>query len=180
MKWQLVAAHVMVYWRRQGWAFGAGLSMLVIAVVVYLAMLIPAQEEVHALQAKNDSMARNAARAPATKTTQNANLEKLLTTLPANDVMLEQVGSLVQLAAVAHVTLDKGEYRITREASDGLQRQQLSFPVKVRYLDLRDFLGRALPSVPGLALTSLSLQRGSTQTDEVDGRVVFTLYARSP
>jgi len=180
MKWPLLLTRVLVTWRRQGWVFRAGLAMLILAGLAYPWVLKPIQEEAASLRSKNQTLTRNALQAPATQSSQSVSLEQLLASLPTDNGVLEQVGHVVQLAGAAGVTLDKGEYRLVRESNDGLQRYQLTFPVKTRYLGMRNWLGRALAAVPGLALTSLSLQRDTTQNELVEGRIIFTLYARGP
>ncbi len=182
MSWLLIKAHLQVQWERQGWAARAGLSLLVLAAIGYFALVLPLRDDIERIRTANEEQTRRQALARTPGAQQVSALE-FLATLPADDQVLAPVGTVVRLAQEAGVVLDKGEYRLLRDAGAasssstvGVERYQLSFPARTRYGMLRRWLSAALHDVPGLALSSLSLQRDTTQAELVEARVIFTLY----
>jgi hypothetical protein len=85
--------------------------------------------------------------------------------------------SAIYTAADAEgLSLDTGEYRLSRDRGARLLRYQIVLPVKGSYPKIRQFVARALNEAPGIALEDLSLRRENAQSNVVEARVQLALY----
>jgi hypothetical protein len=88
---------------------------------------------------------------------------------------------IYQAAVKNHVALSKGEYSMTNiDGSGGLQKYDVIFPVKNNYGDLKGFVAQVLNTLPHAGLTELRAERPASMVNELDARVHFTLYYRTP
>jgi hypothetical protein len=81
-------------------------------------------------------------------------------------------------AGKAGLTLDEGNYQLSRSQEDGQVRYQLTLPVQGAYTDIRDFTGQMLNDDPALALSSVLMTRGAIAEGEIEATLQFVLYLR--
>lgn len=89
--------------------------------------------------------------------------------------------TLRQMFAAAHdsgLSLDQGDYQLSRGQEDGQVRYQLTLPVEGTYIDIRDFIGQMLNDDPALALASVTLTRTAIEDQDVEATLQFVLYLR--
>ncbi len=70
--------------------------------------------------------------------------------------------------------LEKGEYKLSREADFRLARYQVTLPVSGDYARVRGFVNDVLEAVPSAALDELTLKRESVDQPELEARVRFS------
>ena len=103
--------------------------------------------------------------------------------LPDAQGALQTLAAIHKAAREQHLQLATGDYRLqalngAAPGSLGVQRYQLTFPVRGDYLALRQWLSATLNQTPSLALDELSLKRDDAKVSELDSRVRMTLYLR--
>ena len=91
------------------------------------------------------------------------------------EALPEWLDKVFAAAARHSVALDKGEYDPGRDKDGKLIRYQLLLPVKAAYPQVRGFLESVLQEVPAAALDSVTFQRESIASPQVEAQVRFTL-----
>jgi hypothetical protein len=169
-----------IHWLRQGWPLQAGLAALVACAVAYALLLRPFESELDQLQSQNVSRAQKPLQPAGAVSDRSADMTALLASLPADEHVLDALYSIHILAQDAGLVLDKGEYRSVQEPGSVLRRHEFVFPTKGRYPPLQAWLRTLAQEQPTLALSSLVVQRDNVQSDTVDARVTFVLFAKAP
>jgi hypothetical protein len=162
--------------RSLGLAGVAGLALLAGSFAFYMGGVRPAAEEALALR---EQLARAAPpRGPARPADAEEAFARFYGYFGAPAEALEALGAVFEAAAREGVSLDSGEYRLSRERGSRLHRYQIVLPAKGSYRAVRRFVARALNEVPGLALDDLALRRETVASAVVEARVQLTLYLR--
>ena len=164
--------------RRLGWPLRLAFVLLLVALLALAVLVEPLRQQNQQQRERLREQARRQL-APQGQEAASARALAFAAALGTREAQLEPVARVVQAAQAAGLRLDRGEYRQLREGDARLQRYQLSFPVQASYPALRRWLAAALAAEPALALQSLSLQRDSTQQEQLEVRVVFILYVRA-
>lgn len=83
----------------------------------------------------------------------------------------------VQVAAAHNgLSLEKGEYRLLRDAQFPLARYQITLPVSGSYAQVRGFVNEVLDRVPSAALEDLTMKRESIGAPQLESRVRLVLF----
>jgi hypothetical protein len=162
--------------RALGPAGVVGLALLAGCLAFYWGGLRPAALEVSELRTELERAARSTGRQAPRAADAHEALARFYGRFAAPMEVLGALDAVFNAAAREQVSLDAGEYRLTREQGARLARYQIVLPVKGPYRSIRRFVVRALNNVPGLALDDLSLRRESIAAANVEARVQLTLY----
>jgi Tfp pilus assembly protein PilO len=95
---------------------------------------------------------------------------------PLTDNVPELLGRINRAAHEHELMLEKGEYKLSREADFRLARYQMTLPVSGDYAKLRGFVNDVLDVVPAAALEELTMKRESIDLPQLEARVRFTLF----
>ena len=98
--------------------------------------------------------------------------------LPGNEEAMQVLAKLFVLAEKHKLAMSRGEYRSTPDPGGGLQRFQMTFPLKGEPRTVQRFIHEALLSQPTLAFDSLVFKRDKVETPMVEAKVQFTLIMR--
>jgi hypothetical protein len=94
----------------------------------------------------------------------------------ADTYLTEALNKLFAAAAKEKLVLEQGEYRVTPDKSGKLSRYQIVLPVKGSYLQIRQFVARALNDVPVAALEDINFKRETIGATQLEARIKFTLF----
>ena len=106
------------------------------------------------------------------------------------DVLFAQIGQVVyaeseisdvlrQLnkTAKSHgLVIAQSEFQSTNEGHAGLQQQQLIFPLRTSYPQLRQFIEEVLLILPGISVDQLILKRESVAQNQADVRLKLSIW----
>jgi len=157
-----------------------GLALLVFSAVIYLGTVRPLQQQVAAdLQTINQASVAslNATVAPSAGTNQ---ISEFLDSLPGREQISDVLDAVTQSADDAGVSLESGSYTFVEGSSGApVDQYQLSYPVTGTYLQVRNFVDRALVSVPAIALEGFRIERDSIAASRIEAQIDFAVLVRA-
>jgi len=95
---------------------------------------------------------------------------------PLTENVPELLSRVHRAAAQNRLFLERGEYKLSREADFRLARYEVTLPVSGDYARVRGFVNDVLESVPCAALDELTLKRESIDQPELQARVRFSFF----
>ena len=162
---------------RLGRVGGFGLALLFGCAVFYVTAVVPAEDELTALQEQRmaEDLARRNGRPVVDSATQ---LDQFMAFFPPNGTTSHWLGLLYRAAAKENIVLAQGTYKVRGESDMGLVAYQVTLPVRGAYPQIRRFIGQVLADVPAASLESIAFQRERSADGAVDAKVIFTLHLR--
>lgn len=165
---------------RLRWPGLVGLALLAVAALVQAFVIPPMKSRVDVLRAEARQISARGGKAgsaePPSTSAQLANFYGFfppLKTLPA------VLGDLQVSAQHNGLGLDKGEYRLQRDAQFPLMRYQITLPVTGNYAQIRGFISEVLQRIPASALEDLVMKRESVAAQQLEGRVRFVVFVNN-
>lgn len=157
----------------------AGIALLLLAAVTYVAVVIPLHEDVAALRAEvAQTQARMTGRlSPAER--RDMALSSFYGYFPRADSSPLWLGKIYGAAKETGVRLASGEYEFQRVEGLRLGRYRMSLPVHGSYEQVRDFVATVLQEVPAASLDDIALRREDIGSPELEARLRLTLYMDS-
>jgi hypothetical protein len=157
----------------------AGAALLGASLLFYGAAVLPVAAESAALE--RELAALEAARQPAAGVREKPSdpvrqLAEFYRFFPQSSKAPDDLAKLHELAAVHHIQLDQGTYRLVRDRVGKLLMYEISLPVKSDYPQLRKFMSQALTEIPYLSLDSVSFQRQKAGDTTLESQIKFTLF----
>jgi len=162
-----------------GWPGIVAIGLLVMCIPFYISSVRPMQDHLHELQRIEDvSRAQSAedANPYASLTTTNDELDEFYKHFPAEKTSPHWLGKLVEVAEKNHLSLNHGEYVVTRDKAGQLRRFRITLPVKGRYTQIRKFLSSLSSEIPFVALENVQFQRKDVLDTDVQVRIKLLLY----
>ncbi|MFZ4538058.1 hypothetical protein [Propionivibrio sp.] len=167
--------------RRLGWQGISGLFLTLAALAYAITILLPAS-------ARTDQLDKQITQASARlkqgelesvthkPTTPGEQLLAFYEEFPQGASVPDWLGKIYAIAEELQLSLDAGEYSLTRADSGRLDKFRIAFPVKGTYPQLRKFISASLSTAPALALDGIYLKRDNVGEGTVEARIVFLLY----
>lgn len=164
-----------------GWPGMAGICLLSICPAFYFSAILPAQEK---LASTRDSVIalqeqmKHAGRAGpgASQRTPEEQLDEFYRMFPEGRKMPEYLEKIFSSAQEQGISLDQGEYKITRNKEGNLVSFQMAFPVKGDYPQIRKYLAALLADIPVLSLQQVQFKRQKVGDSEVEANIRLGLY----
>lgn len=162
---------------RLGRVGGIGAALLMGCGVFYLSAVVPANEQLAAVQERraSEELARRSG-SIALDTQQQ--LREFIAFFPELDTSSRWLAILFTAASEEGLELAQGTYRLNTEDVIGLASYQITLPVRGAYPNIRRFLGRVLTEVPAASLDSVMFRRERSADGIVDARIVIALHLR--
>lgn len=186
MNARMLARHLRHRGERLGWAASLGIVLLLAALLYALISVraasaraerfAAAATQANAEVARQASAASGASAAPKTPTTPAEQIVAFYKEFPKGESVPDWLESVYAIAENEKLSLEVGEYLLTKSAGGKLDHFKITLPVKGSYPQLRKFINAALATVPSLALDGIYLKRDKVGDGAVDARVVFLLY----
>ncbi len=169
------------YYYRHGWPAAIGVVLLIFALGMQAIGVPKLQAQATDARAAHEALRKRALQAPKPQDASREQYAALLASLPSGaNASSDAVKAIHRIAATHGVYLATGEYRVVREGSDKLQRYQITLPATSNYPKLRAWLTDVMNEMPTIALDEISLRREDVGTEQIDARVRFTLFLKSP
>lgn len=162
---------------RLRWPGLAGLALLLAAVLVQALLIPPMKTRTDALRIEARQIsARGGKAGNAEPPSTSAQLANFYGFFPALKTLPAVLGDLQVSAQHNGLGLDKGEYRLQRDAQFPLMRYQITLPVTGNYAQIRGFISEVLQRIPASALEDLTMKRDSVAAQQLEGRVRFVVF----
>ncbi len=169
-------------WRRSlallAWPGLLGLVLLVLAAGVYLYQIQPKSAQLLTLKHDSASLKLRIEQAAKSGIPETSDLDELnkFYGFFSDASLSDWLKKLYAAAAEQNLVLAQGEYRITPSKNGRLIRYQITLPVKGSYLQIRQFIAKALTEVPVAALEDITFKREAIGATEVETRIKLTLF----
>lgn len=160
------------------WTGLAGLILLAVAGALVLAVSRPLLDRLQQLEQEARALSAKTA-GPGAKTpppTQGGQLAGFYAFFPSTPALPDMLARMQRAARDNGLTLERGEYRMVRDAAFALARYQMTLPVRGSYAQVRGFVNDVLDSVPAAALDEMTLKREDVAEPVLEARVRFTLF----
>ncbi|MFM9913799.1 MAG: hypothetical protein ACKVN9_09730 [Methylophilaceae bacterium] len=167
--------------RRMGIPGLASLGLLLFALVVLLAGILPVQQELNQLrQQLTQKPVQVVKKAPVLSSDEL--LVKDLATFEQRfssiDHLSTQLEELFKLSEKHGLSVDKGQYALAERAAGSLRRFEVTFPVSGNYQQIRALVLEALEKLPAAALLDMSLEREKIADTRIKANLRFVLFVR--
>lgn len=91
-----------------------------------------------------------------------------------------EINQLLTLAQQHRLSTERGEYRIQEELLGGFTRFKMNLPVVGRSGDVRRFIYEAMLEQEALAIEGAQFQRENTHSDQLEARLQWVIFMKSP
>lgn len=166
--------------KKLGWPGLTGLGLLASMVILYFAVLLPAQSRLGQLQidaALAKASMTKLAQDKRTKDTSGPNAVKAFyQQFPAKSSTPDWLGKIYAAAASQSLQLSQGEYKFIPSKAGKLGSYQINLPIKGSYVQIRKFVVQVLNDAPVASLDEISFKRETIGNAMVEAKVRLTLY----
>jgi hypothetical protein len=161
-----------------GTAGVVGIALSVFALAFLVGANAPLRSELAQMQSSIDEAQRTHPGSHTPSAGPSAEIREFLNRLPVRSELPALTGRIVEQAAAAGITLERGTYDFSITRSGQLVRARMAFPVHGRYPDIRRFIDGSLAAIPGVAIDGLRFERKDIGGAEVDADIRFAIYLR--
>ncbi|MDO9050404.1 MAG: hypothetical protein Q7U70_02810 [Methylotenera sp.] len=81
-----------------------------------------------------------------------------------------------EVAQKQHLTLNRGDYKLSQTKQGQLLRYEIVLPVVGKYAEIRQLIVELLHKLPALAVSELQIKRENSLSPTVEARLVFVLF----
>lgn len=150
-----------------------GVAVLIVSLIYCTAVILPLKKEVYDVRG---NMARMSDKSPALSIKQMNKLGEFYNFFPKTDAMTDSLNKIYRIAGMQHLGLEQGDYRLVKDPNSKLTRYEINLPVRGGYLQIRQFLAKALNEMPNLALDSVNFKRQKSHDAAIESQIKLTLY----
>jgi hypothetical protein len=157
-----------------------GASLLLLGVLFYALVWLPAAARSEALVRESDALRERlrVANDPAAvaRAADEDPLTRFYRTFPATGTAVSSLGQIYGHARARGLALERGEYRLVDDRAGRLIAYQADLPVRGSYVQIREFLGAVLADLPFAALEEVAFERRRISDATIEAKVRLTLY----
>jgi hypothetical protein len=162
-----------------GWPGILAIGLLVMCIPFYFSGVRPMQDRLHELQ-RNDEISRAQAldggKAYMENGTPSEELDEFYKHFPLEKTSPHWLGKLVEVAEKNGLSLNHGEYVVTRDKVGQLRRFKITLPVQGKYTQIRKYLNSLSYEIPNMALENVQFQRKDVLDTNVQVKIKLLLY----
>ena len=163
-----------------GWPGAIGAGLLAACTAFYLSAIQPAQvrlDEAHrsaiSIQERVKLAANGLNHSELTPAEQLAEFYRIF---PNEKKLLPWLEKVFAVAQSQGISLDQGEYRVTRDRVGRLVRFQMTLPIRSSYPQIRNFLNSLRAEIPIASMEHLQFERQKVNDPEVEAKIRLALY----
>jgi hypothetical protein len=163
-----------------GWPGAVGTGLLAMCMAMYLSTIQPAQvrlQEVHESAVSIQERVKLAARGlNHSELTPPEQLAEFYRIFPNEKSLLPWLEKIFVLAQTHGISLDQGEYKVTRDRVGKLVRFQMTLPIRSGYPQIRKYLNSLRAEIPIISMEHLQFERQKVNDTEVEAKMKLALY----
>ncbi|MDB5935179.1 MAG: hypothetical protein JWQ01_2523 [Massilia sp.] len=153
--------------------------MFAMCAVWYLAAIAP--ERARLEQAVRHAAAQRPVAQPGTPDMAASDLARFYARFPSQDAFPDALDQLLKTAAAHALTVQQGDYTVTRSPAGKLVRFEVMLPLRGSYPQVRAFLAALARDVPGMALENAQFERRDVGEPVLDVKLRLVLFlVRAP
>ncbi len=157
-----------------------GIGLLIACTAFYFSTIQLAQKQLSSTE-KNVQFLQEQMKlaGPGANTDQHSSEEQIVRfyrSFPQDKDLPQCMEKIFATAQDHGIELEQGEYKVTRESSNGLVRFQMTFPVKADYPQIRKFLSSLKADIPTLSLQQVQFKRQQVGDAMVEANIKLVLY----
>ncbi len=152
-----------------------GIGLLVCAAAMLMSTVLPAQDALRDLQAR-DSRSEKSERSAKPVVPGAEQLKQFFGHFPPVTEAADWVARVHAIGERNGLVLDTGEYRMSHDKDLGMARYQITLPVKGEYAKVRRFTIQVLDEIPAAALDEVTFRRDEVGAKSIETRVRLSLY----
>lgn len=166
--------------RRMDWPGVMAIAVLAICPAFYFYAIVPQQARLDAAQKSAAQLNEQTVPAGTSRFGAKLSPEEQLAVFykmfPDEGSSSQWLEKLMALAAKRGLSLNDGEYKVTREQMGKLLRYQMTLPVKGGYPQIRQFLSDLQGVLPVVALENVQFERQKIADPNVEAKIKLVLY----
>lgn len=163
-----------------GWPGVLGAGLLAMCLALYLSAIQPAQMRLNEAHESAISIQEQVKRAANglnhSELTPAEQLTEFYRIFPNEKNLLPWLEKVFSLAAMQGISLDQGEYKVTRDRVGKLVRFQMTLPVRSSYPQIRKYLNSLRAEIPIISMEHLQFERQKVNDSEVEAKIKLALY----
>jgi cell division protein FtsL len=148
-----------------------GLSLTVLAAVIFFIFLLPMQNQIY-----NFNHEAVKTTVLVTKVSQTERLNSFLKLLPPVAAKAESVKSLMKIAENQNLQLNEISYKTVTRLHDPISYYHIEFSLVANYADIQRFVSELMYQLNFVSIESLSLSRESVKEDVVEAKFHLVLH----
>jgi len=160
-----------------------GVALIVTCGLLFVTNILPATKQLdnakYALAQVQKATERSQEILPApelSEKTTTQDVTEFYKLFPTGASLPKQLELIEKTALKQQLTLNRGDYKLTKTKQDQLMRYEIVFPLIGSYTQIRQFIATVLQELPALALSDLQIKRENAMSPMVQARLVFTLF----
>jgi len=160
----------------------AGLSLLVVAIIVFMGVVLPQDRTLKVLKQRAEAIKSQSTLQMSgkygvdRKIGGEQTLKIFYDFFPRIDSSPFWIGELVRVAKMHEVEINSSEFHMTLGKGPSLARYEMVLPVRGRYPQVRAFMADALQSVPAMAIVGINIKRKSVESTQLEVGLRVNLY----
>ncbi len=166
--------------RHVGWPGVLAIGMLAISPAFYFSAIRPEQARLeqarHHIVRLHKQLVLNGKSPQGTVLSQEDQLAVFYRKFPQEQCSPQWLEKLLALAVNRGLSLNDGEYKVTRDKVGKLVRYQMILPVKGEYPQIRKFLADLPGALPAVALENVQFERPKIADSSVEAKLRLVLY----
>ena len=162
-----------------GWPGIVAIGILVICPTFYFSTIRPMQDRLSVSLRMESSLRErtmNDGTAYSSALTPSEELDIFYKYFPSEKNSPHLLGKLVDVAKNNGLSLNHGEYIVTRDKVGQLIRFRITLPVQGKYKQIRKFLGSLNSEIPNMALENVQFERKDVLDTDVQVKISLLLY----
>jgi Tfp pilus assembly protein PilO len=157
-----------------------GIAITVASILFYMSKVVKVEQQLNSMQYELDHTEKNVAQiVPAQQIPAQSSMQeisKFYKIFPAGDSLPKWLSLIQETALKQHLTLNRGDYKLTQTKQGQLASYEIVLPVDGKYTQIRQFIADILQKLPALALSDLQIKRENSLSPTVEARLVFVLF----
>ena len=157
-----------------------GIAIAAASILFYLTKVVKVEQQLTSMQYEFDHTEKKVAEIVPTQQvpaqTSEQDISKFFKIFPAGDSLPKWLSLIQETALKQHLTLNRGDYKLTQIKQGQLASYEIVLPVNGKYTQIRQFISDILQKLPALALSDLQIKRENSLSPTVEARMVFVLF----
>jgi hypothetical protein len=162
-----------------GWPGIVAIGVLVMLAPFYVSTLRPLQERLNSMQRADTVLQErmlSGGKAYPSATTPGEELEEFYRHFPSETESPHWLGKLVEIAGKNGLSLNHGEYMVSRDRGGRMIRFKITLPVQGKYTQVRRFLSALNAEMPMMSLENVQFERKDVLDSDVQVKIKLMLY----
>lgn len=153
-----------------------GLILVITSFVLYVLLLLPAEEKYNSQLSKITSIDQHSHLAKSLKFENS--ISSFWNLFPSKSEINNQIRTIHQIAKKQKIEIDRIDYKHLKFNAPSLFCYQITFSINSDYRTLRYFISELLKQLPNATMESIDFERENSDQAEINSTIKLALYFR--